>query len=214
MKKYILTLALVFVGITFVKANDPAYVKAIQKQKEALKTIKTAEESMSVSNGFLRIAEANSTEWLPLYYAALTQTTAAFRFDVNKDQYFDQALDLVKKADQIAPGNSEITALHGYILMGKISLDPANRGQSLSPEAMQLFGKAIALDRENPRAVTLMSQMELGMAQFFGSGSEKACGMARMGLELFAKEQAKVDENYLLPTWGKMNAEQVTGACK
>lgn len=214
MKKYILSLALVFVWITLLKASDPAYVKAIQKQKDAMKAIQSAEESQAVSNGFLRIAEANASEWLPLYYAALTQTTAAFRFDVNKDQYFDQALELVKKADGIAPGNSEVTALHGYILMGKISLDPANRGQSLSPEAMQLFGKAISLDRENPRAVTLMSQMELGMAQFFGSGPEKACGMARMGLELFAKEQAKVDENYILPTWGKMNAEQVVSACK
>lgn len=214
MKKYILSLSLVFVWITMVKASDPAYVQAIQKQIEAMKTIQNAEESQAVSNGFMRIAEANASEWLPLYYAALTQTTAAFRFDVNKDQYFDQALELVKKADGIAPGNSEITALHGYILMGKISLDPANRGQSLSPEAMQLFGKAISLDRENPRAVTLMSQMELGMAQFFGSGPEKACGMARMGLELFAKEQAKVDENYILPTWGKMNAEQVVSACK
>jgi tetratricopeptide (TPR) repeat protein len=214
MKKYILTLALVFVWISFVKANDPTYVKAIQKQIGGMKTIKSAEESQAVSNGFLRIAEANTSEWLPIYYAALTQATAAFRFDVNKDQYFDQALELVKKADQIAPGNSEITALHGYILMGKISLDPANRGQSLSPEAMQLFGKAISLDRENPRAVTLMAQMELGMAQFFGQGPEKACGMARMGLELFTKEEVKVDENYLLPTWGKMNAEQVAGACK
>jgi tetratricopeptide (TPR) repeat protein len=214
MKKYILSLALVFVWITLVKASDPAYVKAIQKQTAAMKAIQSSEESQAVSNGFMRIAEANASEWLPLYYAALTQTTAAFRFDVNKDQYFDQALELVKKADGIAPGNSEITALHGYILMGKISLDPANRGQSLSPEAMQLFGKAISLDRENPRAVTLMSQMELGMAQFFGSGPEKACGMARMGLELFTKEQAKVDENYILPTWGKMNAEQVESACK
>ena len=214
MKKYILTLALVFVWISFVKANDPTYVKAIQKQIGGMKTIKSAEESQAVSNGFLRIAEANTSEWLPIYYAALTQTTAAFRFDVNKDQYFDQALELVKKADQVAPGNSEIAALHGYILMGKISLDPANRGQSLSPEAMQLFGKAISLDRENPRAVTLMAQMELGMAQFFGQGPEKACGMARMGLELFTKEEVKVDENYLLPTWGKMNAEQVAGACK
>ena len=214
MKKYILSLALVFVWITFVKAADPAYVKAIQKQQEAMKAIQSAEESQAVSNGFLRISEANNSEWLPIYYAALTQATAAFRFDVDKDLYFDQALALVKKADQLAPGNSEITALHGYILMGKISLDPANRGQSLSPEAMGLFGKAISLDRANPRAVTLMSQMELGMAQFFGQGPEKACGMARMGLELFAKEQAKVDENYLLPTWGKMNAEQVVSACK
>jgi hypothetical protein len=139
---------------------------------------------------------------------------AAFRFEVNKDQYFDQAMELVIKADKIAPNNSEITALKGFIIMGKLSVDPMNRGQEMSPLAMQTFGKAIALDKENPRATTLMAQMELGMSQFFGSGPEKACGLARMGLELFAKEEAKVTESYLLPTWGKDQAEMIGTQCK
>ncbi|HAZ26352.1 MAG TPA: hypothetical protein DCY95_18715, partial [Algoriphagus sp.] len=80
----------------------------------------------------------------------------------------------IDKAEKLAPANSEVTALKGYAIMGKISLDPASRGQNLSPQAMQLFGKAINLDRENPRALYLMAQMEYGMAQFFGSGTDKA----------------------------------------
>lgn len=214
MKKYFLTFALSLMWITLAFASDPAYENAMKKQIAAMNTIQTAEESQAVSNAFLRIAEAKSEEWLPLYYAAWIQTTAAFRFDVNKDQQFDQAMELVNKADKIAPNNSEITALKGYVIMGKLSVDPMNRGQEMSPLAMQTFGKAIALDKENPRATTLMAQMELGMSQFFGSGPDKACGLARVGLELFAKEKSKIDENYLLPTWGKMNAEQVVGACK
>ena len=83
----------------------------------------------------------------------------------------------------------------------------------MSPQAMQLFGKAINLDRENPRAVSLMSQMELGMSQFFGSGPEKACGMARMSMDLYKKEEAKVTDEYILPTWGKNQAEQVISKC-
>lgn len=214
MKKYLFTFALSLMWITLALAADPAYENAMKKQLAAMKNIQTAEESQAVANGFLRIAEAKSGEWLPLYYAAWIQTTAAFRFEVDKDQHFDQAMELVTKADKIAPNNSEITALKGYIIMGKLSVDPMNRGQEMSPLAMQTFGKAIALDKENPRATTLMAQMELGMAQFFGSGPEKACGLARVGLELFAKEETKVTENYLLPTWGKMQAEQVVGACK
>lgn len=214
MKKYSLTFVLSLLWITLAFAQDLAYENAMKKQIAATKTIQTAEESQAVTNGFIRIAEAKSEEWLPLYYAAYLQTVAAFRFDVDKDQYFDQAMELVTKADKIAPNNSEITALKGYVIMGKLSVDPMNRGQEMSPLAMQTFGKAIALDKENPRATTLMAQMELGMSQFFGSGPEKACGLARVGLELFAKEEAKIDENYLLPTWGKREADQIAAQCK
>nr|WP_287937701.1 hypothetical protein [Algoriphagus sp.] len=214
MKKSLFTLALAFAFVFSAFANDPAYESAMKKQIQAMKTIQSPEESQAVANGFLRIAEAKNTEWLPLYYAAYLQAIAAFRFDVNKDQYFDQAMELVTKADKITPNNSEITALKGFIIMGKLSVDPMSRGQELSPLAMQTFGKAIALDKENPRATTLMAQMEVGMAPFCGSGPEKACGLARVGLELFTKEEAKVTEDYLLPTWGKREAEQVAGACK
>lgn len=214
MKTILSSLVLMFAFVWNATANDPAYESAMKKQLQAMKTIQNPEQSQAVANGFLRIAEAKNTEWLPLYYAAYLQAIAAFRFDVNKDQYFDQAMELAKKAEKIAPNHSEITALQGFIIMGKLSVDPMSRGQELSPLAMQTFGKAIALDKENPRATTLMAQMELGMAQFFGSGPEKACGLARVGLELFAKEEAKVTEDYLLPTWGKREAEQVAGACK
>ncbi len=214
MKKYVLMFALTLMGITSSFAADPAYENAMKKQLAAMKTIQSAEQSQTVFNGFLRISEAKAEEWLPLYYAAYLQTVAAFRFEVDKDQYFDQAMELVTKAEKIAPNNSEITALKGYVIMGKLSVDPMNRGQEMSPLALQTFGKAIALDKENPRATILMAQMELGMAQFFGQGPEKACGLARVGLELFAKEETKINEDYLLPTWGKREAEQVASQCQ
>lgn len=213
MKKLSTTLALAFAFIFSAFCADPAYESAMKKQVGALKTIQTLEESQAVTNAFLRIAEAKPEEWLPLYYAAYLQTTAVFRFEVDKDQYLDQAMTLVEKAEKISVDNSEITAMKGYVVMGKISLDPASRGQSLSPQAMQLFGKAISLDRENPRALMLMSQMEQGMAQFFGSGPEKACGLARNAIALYSNEEAKVSDGYLLPTWGKNQAEQVANAC-
>ena len=214
MKKTILTLAVIFMWINFVSANDPAYEKAMNKQIQAMETIQTIDESQRIYNTFLRISEAHPEEWLPLYYAGLLQIESAFRFDVEKDQAFDQALKYIEKAKNISPENSELTALEGYALMGKISLDPASRGQELSPRAMQLFGKAINQDKENPRAVTLMAQMELGMSQFFGSGPEKACGMARMALDLYTKEEAKITDSYILPTWGKRNADEIVKLCQ
>lgn len=213
MKKYILTLALSIMWITLALASSSDFQEAMVKQIGEKNRIQNSEQAQAVVNGFMRIAAANETEWLPLYYMALTQTEAAFRFDVNKDQYFDQALEITKQAAKISPTNSEITALHGYILMGKISLDPGSRGQSLSPQVMELFGKAIAQDRSNPRAVNLISQMELGMSRFFGSGPEKACGMARMSMELYQKEEEKIYETYILPTWGKDQMVELMKNC-
>lgn len=213
MKKYILTIALSLMWITLALASTSAFEEAMLKQIQEKRNIQTSEDAQAVINGFMRIAGANDAEWLPLYYAALTQTETAFRFDVNKDQYFDQAIEITKQAAKISPANSEITALHGYILMGKVSVDPGSRGQSLSPQVMELFGKAIAQDRSNPRAVNLMSQMELGMSRFFGSGPDKACGMARMSMELYEKEEAKTSDTYILPTWGKNQMVELMKSC-
>lgn len=213
MKKYTCSLLLALLCITLVKANDPAYLDAMKKQIDSMNSISSIEEAQNSKNGFLRIAEAKPAEWLPLYYAALTQVNAAFRFDVAKDTYFDDALAIIKKADSLDPNNSEITALHGFIIMGKLSVDPASRGQALSPQAMQLFSKAIKQNKQNPRATTLMGQMELGTSQFFGTGPEKACGMGRIALDLFEREKELISEDYILPTWGKDQAEKLISIC-
>lgn len=97
--------------------------------------------------------------------------------------------------------------------MGMVAVDPGSRGASMSGQVMELYGKAIGQDRTNPRAVYLMAQMEGGMAKFFGQGPEKSCGMAKMSLELFEKEQEKIDESYILPSWGKENAERFYSTC-
>ncbi|TFV95951.1 hypothetical protein E4S40_06925 [Algoriphagus kandeliae] len=214
MKKYLFILAFLAVNLSNVAQADPAYESAMKSQIQAMNEITDAQASAEVANAFLRIAEANSNEWLPLYYAALTKIEGAFRFDVNKDQEFDSAIELIQEASEISPNNSELTALHGYALMGKLSLDPVSRGQSMSPQVMQLFGLAINQDRENPRAVTLMAQMELGMAEFFGSGPQKACGMARIALDLYKSESAKIDESYIHPTWGVETAEELAKRCQ
>jgi hypothetical protein len=41
------------------------------------------------------------------------------------------------------------------------------------------------------------------MAQFFGQGPEKGCGLIKSSLELYEKEAAVKEEGTILPTWGK-----------
>jgi tetratricopeptide (TPR) repeat protein len=218
MKKYTLIIALMMFVATFANATNEAYEKAMLKEIQALGEAGPVAELQKSANAFARIADMNTGEWLPDYYAALAYANMGFRAQgglEEKDGYYAQAKKHIEKADAVSPNNSEIVALQGFITMGELAADPNSRGQSLSGLAMQTFGKAINLNRQNPRAIFLMAQMEYGMAQFFGQGPEKACGLVNASLELFAKEAAEAKEGNLNPSWGKGMAEEMkSNTCK
>jgi len=213
MKNLLIVLALILT-INTTNANDStAYYNALSAQIELLNKSKTVSEYQTVANAFERIAQKETSEWLPNYYAALSYLRAGFQNNqtlAEKDNYFDKAISLIDQAEEISPNNSELVALRGYALMGKLSADAANRGQSMSSKVMQLFGKAIQLNPENPRALYLMAQMEYGMSQFFGTGTEKACGMAKQSLTLFDQNQ----EVSINPNWGQAGAKEMAGRCE
>ncbi|GAA5036406.1 hypothetical protein GCM10011506_30580 [Marivirga lumbricoides] len=214
MKKTVLTFAILIIVVTSSIAEiiNP-YEKAMKAQLALLDSAQTIQEYQAVANSFERIAQKESNEWLPLYYAAYSYINIGFDKSLTldqKDTYFNKAEELLKKAETLSANNSEITALRGYAVMAKLAADPASRGQSLSPVAMQLFGKAIQQNGKNPRALYLMAQMEYGMAQFFGSGTEKACSMAKKSVFLYENESIEG----INPYWGAEMAKEMTTKCK
>lgn len=214
MKKHLLLTVLLTLCIHLANAShlNEAYMKAMSNEITNLYRAGTLEELQKSANAFIRISSMNPTEWLPDYYVAWAYANMGFRSEGNaqeKDKHFLQAKKHIDKAAQLSPNNSEIVALQGYIIMGELSVDLGSRGQHLSPLAMQTLGKAINLNRTNPRAILMMAQMEYGMAQFFGQGPEKACGLMQSSLELFKKEAATADENSLSPRWGEAYAQEL-----
>lgn len=193
-------------------ADNGAYEKAMQKNIQAMGQAQDKESMIQAANGFERVANNEPGEWLPLYYAALTYINTSFlETGVEaKDAALDKASAFIERAATIAPGESEIVLLEGYQTMMKLSADPGNRGQSLTPKVMQVFGQAMQMNPENPRAYYLMAQMEFGTARFFGSGTEKACAMVSKSLELFAKDTS---ENTITPSWGEENAKELAQEC-
>ena len=84
----------------------------------------------------------------------------------------------------------------------------------MSGQVMNSFGRALSLDPQNPRAMILMAQMEFGMAQFFGQGPEKACGMVQNSIKLFEQQESKELDATSTPIWGKEIAEKLAIQCK
>jgi hypothetical protein len=77
--------------------------------------------------------------------------------------------------------------------------------------AMQAFSKAVALNPNNPRALSLLAQMQFGTAQFFKQTPTDACTTARKAATLF--ESTQVSENPLAPTWGKEMNQGLLANC-
>ncbi len=216
MKFYTMIIAILVLTIQLSFASDPGYQKALGAQLEKLQTAENVQELRDAANGFNRIAEMNKEEWLPNYYAALALINAGFKTEglKEKDAFYNEAKMHIEKAVKSHGENTELVALRGYALMAELSADPGSRGQSMSPDVMNTFGRALSMDPQNPRAMILLAQMELGMAQFFGQGPEKACGMAQNSIKLFEQEESKELNATETPVWGKEIAEKIALRCK
>jgi cytochrome c-type biogenesis protein CcmH/NrfG len=129
-----------------------------------------------------------------------------------KDAYLDQALVAIEKGKGIAPNESELVALEGFVHMIRVTVDPASRGQQYSGLAMQTFGKALGMNPNNPRAMSLLAQMQFGTAQFFKQQPTEACATASKALGLF--DSATKSENPLAPQWGKEMTVGLIQNCK
>jgi tetratricopeptide (TPR) repeat protein len=195
-------------------ANDEKYYEQMGKQIQAVYTAKTMDEYQSAVNALDRIAGAEKTKWEPYYYSAFGSVMMATREaeSSKKDAYLDQALAAIEKGKAIAAGESELVALEGFVHMIRVTVDPASRGQQYSGLAMQTFGRALGMNPNNPRAMSLMAQMQFGTAQFFNQQPTEACDTARKALSLF--DSTVKSENPLAPQWGKEMTAGLIQKCK
>lgn len=189
------------------------YTETMLKNIPLTYDAKTVAEYQDVANVFARIAAAEKTKWEPHYYEAYSYIMMANveKDNSKKDGYLDLATLANNRAKAILKNDSEIVALEGFIFMMRVTVDPASRGQEYSGKAFHSLSQAVALNPENPRALTLLAQMQYGTAQFFGSSTDEACASVLKALQKY--ETAKT-ENVLGPQWGKPLAERLKGTCK
>jgi hypothetical protein len=194
-------------------ATDDKYAEAMKKNIQTVYTAQTIPDLQLAVNAFERIGAAEKNKWEPYYYASFGYVMIANREQeaAKKDAALDQATTALKKAQQIVPAESEVVAMEGFIHMIRVTVDPASRGQQYSALAYQSFNKAVAINPENPRALTLLAQMQYGTAQFFGSSTTEACATAARALEKF---NVTAEPKPLAPQWGKGMAEGLKTKCQ
>src|SRR5690606_24682190 len=161
---------------------------------------------------FERIASAEKESWLPNYYVALVNTTAAFKTkDYNQvNHYLSRAQKALDHELTMHPDNAELLVLQAMVHTAWISYDPMTYGQTLSAKVMQLYSRAGTLAPENPRVILSKAQFEIGSARFFGTDVKPICAQVERSIDLFDNFKP---ESQFHPSWGKQEAMQTLNTC-
>ncbi|MBK8088385.1 MAG: hypothetical protein IPK31_10795 [Chitinophagaceae bacterium] len=125
-------------------AQSERYAGAMQKNLETFSAAKSPAEMHDLSNAFERIADAEKTQWLPYYYAAMTEVLNGFMATDKSgaDVIADRAELLINKADALEPKNSEISCIKSMIASLRMMVDPMQRWQQYGALSSQLLEEA------------------------------------------------------------------------
>src|SRR5665648_560563 len=99
MKKIILSLAVLFVSFASM-AQKPEYLQTMGETLGQFSTCKSVSDFQALGNKFQMIANAEKSEWLPLYYNAHCYIIMSFMEPTDaakKDSYLDVAEKTIAK---------------------------------------------------------------------------------------------------------------------
>lgn len=210
MKKIILSLLLITGLSSVVLAQSDKYTSAMKKNLSLFDSAKTGEDFQNLAASFERIGNAEKTQWLPFYYAGLSEANYGFLdTKADKDAVGTKTLELAGKADAIQKSDeTKAVSYMGYIL--QLLVDPQGRYMTYGPKAKTELDDGLKLNPNNPRLYYLQGQGLLNTPEFAGGGKAVAKPILEKAVALFETDKPQP----LYPSWGKKLATAALEKCK
>ncbi|MBS1660486.1 MAG: hypothetical protein JST68_05490 [Bacteroidetes bacterium] len=191
-------------------AQSEKYTQTMQKNITLLDSAKTIDELQSLAGTFERIGDAEKTQWLPYYYAALAQTWIGWNpATTDKDANSAKINAYLAKAEALEK-NAELYAVENMSATQQMLVDPQSRYMTNGKDAATALQKGMAADPNNPRLYYLQGMSLFGTPPQFGGGKDKAKPLFEKSIALYKSAQPKP----LYPTWGRTQAEQMLAQCQ
>ena len=191
-------------------AQSDRYTTAMQKNITLLDSAKSIDQLQSLAGTFDRIGDAEKTQWLPFYYAALAQTWVGWSPETkDKDANAAKIRAYLSKAEAIEK-NAETYAVENMASTQQMLMDPQTRWATNGKDASEALQKGLSADPNNPRLYYLQAMSLFGTPAQFGGGKDKAKPVFEKSITLFKSAQPKP----LYPTWGLPQAEQGLAQCQ
>lgn len=189
-------------------AQSDKYNSAMTGLVAAVDTTRSYTELVSLANSFERIGNAEKTQWLPFYYAAMANINAAMTFAMDGsfgdkssdiDPLADKAEALLQKAEALSKDNSEIYIIKKMIASGRMMGNVMARYQQYGPIATAALETAKKLNPENPRIYVLEGQDLYFTPEQFGGDKNEAKKKFELAIAKFGTYKI---ESPLHPNWG------------
>src|ERR1700730_10726213 len=174
--KHLFAICMAVLAAVSVSAQNEKYVKAMEAKIPAVDTTHSLSGLSDLANSFQRIGDAEKTQWLPYYYAALINVRTGYVQGMGGqtpnatvvDPIADKSEELLKKAEELSKDNSEIYCVKKMIATLRMMVDPATRWQTYGPQASEALAKAKELNPNNPRVLLLEGQDKFFTPEQFG----------------------------------------------
>jgi len=190
------------------------YKAAMKDKIAALDTLRDVSTLKDMSAAFERIGDAEKTQWLPYYYAALSLINAGnFVYVTNPsnveelkkiDPLAERAEQLIDKAEALSQNNSEIYAAKKMAATLRMMVDPMSRYMQYGAKAQEALETAKKLNPENPRTYLLEGEDKFYTPEQFGGSKTEAKKLFEEALKKYDsfKPASDIDAN-----WGKGTVE-------
>jgi hypothetical protein len=212
MKKISFALSTLLLASALYSQSSDKFTTAMQSKLALMDSARDINTLQDLSAGFERIADAEKTQWLPYYYAALCTVNAgnmamtsggSVSMGNNSDKtdpLADKAEALLNKAEALSKDNSEIFIVKKMIATLRLMGDPMNRYMTYGPEGAQDLETAKKLNPDNPRAYVLEGLDKFYTPEQFGGSKEEAKKLFEQALQKYASFKP---ESSIHPNWGK-----------
>lgn len=187
-------------------SQSAKYADAMKANLSLSNSAKEPADFQAAAAAFERIGNAEKNQWLPFYYAALTQLRMGMMDkEADKDGIAKKVYELIDKAEAINK-NSELATLRYMNATLQLIVNPMERWQKFGAEAEAAYQSGIALDANNPRLYYLKALSLLNTPPQFGGGMEAAKPLLEKAVA--ARDKSKTTDE-LLPKWGVEESKKV-----
>ena len=226
MKQFLVALAAI-VSVT-ASAQSDKYADAMKQSLALFDSAKTAADFENVSASFQRIGDAEKTQWLPYYWAAMSLATEGWKYFPDnkgavavKTDNLSGAVEalatrinaLADQADAATTANedkAEILIIRNMAATQQMLVDPQSRWMTFGQQAGSYLQQASQLNPNNPRVYYLQGMSLFGTPEQFGGGKAAAKPLFERAVATGKAEQAKP----LYPHWSLEQSENMLRLCQ
>jgi hypothetical protein len=202
-------------------AQSEKYTSAMKEKIALLDSSKDVNTLKDISAAFERIGDAEKTQWLPYYYAALSLINAGNFIYLNNpsnaeelqkiDPLAERAEQLIDKADALNQNNSEIYAAKKMTATLRMMVDPMNRYMQYGAKAQQALETAKQLNPANPRIYLLEGEDKFFTPEQYGGSKTEAKKLFEEALQKYDSFKPASDID---PNWGRDTVEYLLNQLK